>query len=239
MKPEVAQKLLALNRKFYGALAGPFAETRETPQPGFDRLRAALPRVPCEVLDVGCGNGRFGHYLQQYNALSHYAGVDFSDELLAQAALRVPGDYFQRDLSQAGCLDNLVHYDVVACLAVLQHIPGYENRLRLLREMKERVGGNRVANGRIFLSTWQFMGSERQRRKLRDWSEIGLSAADVEPNDYLLTWQRDGFGLRYVCLVDETQTAKLAAAAGLHILDQFRSDGKEGDLNLYTVLKWG
>ncbi len=232
MEPEVAQKLLALNREFYAALAQPFAETRQTPQPGFDRLRAALPGVPCDVLDVGCGNGRFGHYLQQHNALTHYAGVDFSSELLAHAALRVPGDYFQRDLSQSGCLDGLVQYDVVACLAVLQHIPGFENRLRLLREMRDRVG----ENGRIFISTWQFMDSERQRRKLCDWAEIGLSAADVEPNDHLLTWQRDGFGLRYVCFVDEAETARLAEAANLCILDQFRSDGQEGDLNLYTVL---
>lgn len=237
MTPDVAQKLLALNRQFYAALAEPFAATRQMPQPGFDRLRAALPCLPCEVLDVGCGNGRFGHYLQQHNALSHYAGVDFSEELLAQAALRVPGDYFQRDLSRPGCLNGLVKYDVVVCLAVLQHIPGYENRLRLLREMKERMGSNRVANGRIFLSTWQFIDSERQRRKLRDWSEIGLSAADVEPNDHLLTWQREGFGLRYVCFVDESETAQLAEDAGLRILDQFRSDGREGDLNLYTVLE--
>ncbi|MEJ2748842.1 MAG: class I SAM-dependent methyltransferase [Anaerolineae bacterium] len=236
MTPEVAQKLLALNREFYAALADPFAATRETPQPGFARLRAALPGPVCTVLDVGCGNGRFGHYLQQHNALSHYAGVDFSSELLAHAALRVPGDYFQRDLSQPGCLDGLVQYDVVACLAVLQHIPGYESRLRLLREMKERAGGSRAANGRIFLSTWQFMDSERQRRKLRDWAEVGLNPADVEPNDYLLTWQREGFGLRYVCFVDEAETTRLAEAAGLRILDQFRSDGQEGNLNLYTVL---
>ena len=232
MKAEVAQKLLALNREFYDALAQPFAETREAPQPGFDRLRAALPIAPCNVLDVGCGNGRFGHYLQQNNALDHYVGVDFSSELLAHAALRVPGDYFQRDLSQPGCLDGLIENDVVACLAVLQHIPGFENRLRLLREMRERMR----ENGRIFLSTWQFMNSERQRRKLRDWAEIGLTAADMSPNDHLLTWQRDGFGLRYVCFVDETETAKLAESAGLRILDQFRSDGQEGDLNLYTVL---
>ncbi len=234
MTPEVAQKLLVLNREFYAALAQPFAETRETPQPGFDRLRAALPDMPCDVLDVGCGNGRFGHYLQQHNALGHYVGVDFSSELLAHAALRVPGDYFQRDLSQSGCLDGLVQYDVVACLAVLQHIPGFENRLRLLREMKERVG----SNGRIFLSTWQFMDSERQRRKLRDWAEIGLSAADVEPNDHLLTWQRDGFGLRYVSFLDKKMMAELAEAVELHILDQFYNDGKEGNLNLYTVMAW-
>jgi SAM-dependent methyltransferase len=231
MTPEAAQKLLSLNREFYAALADPFAATRETPQPGFDRLLAALPRTPCDVLDVGCGNGRFGHYLQQQNALNHYVGIDFSAELLAHAALRVQGDYFQRDLSFPGCLNDLVVYDVVACLAVLQHIPGYVNRLRLLYEMKERVG----ENGRIFISTWQFMNSERQQRKLRDWSEIGLSAADVEPNDYLLTWQRDGFGLRYVCFVDETEMAKLAQDAGLKLVDQFRSDGKEGNLNLYTV----
>lgn len=232
MTPETAQKLLSLNREFYAALADPFAATRETPQPGFDRLLAALPCSPCNVLDVGCGNGRFGHYLQQHNALKHYVGVDFSVELLAHAALRVNGDYFQRDLSLPGSLNELLVYDVVACLAVLQHIPSYENRLRLLQEMQDKVG----ENGRLFISTWQFIDSPRQQRKLRDWSEIGLSAADVEPNDYLLTWQRDRFGLRYVCFVDEAETARLAADAGLTIIDQFRSDGKEGNLNLYTIL---
>jgi hypothetical protein len=121
---------------------------------------------------------------------------------------------------------------VVACLAVLQHIPGYTSRLRLLEEMRERLG----ENGRIFLSTWQFLDSERQVRKLRDWSEIGLTAADVEPNDYLLSWQRDGFGLRYVCAVDVAETAALAKDADLKIVEQFRSDGREGNLNLYTIL---
>lgn len=232
MKVEVAQKLLNLNRQFYERLAESFAATRESPQPGFNQLLAALPCSPCQVLDVGCGNGRFGYFLQQHNVLSHYAGVDFSGALLTKAATRIPGDYFQRDLSQPGCLEGLVQYDVVACLAVLQHIPGYANRLRLLREMGGRLG----KNGRLFLSTWQFMDSERQRHKVRDWSELGLSADDVEPNDHLLTWQRDGFGLRYVCYVDEKETTGMAEAAGLRILDQFRSDGKEGSLNLYTVL---
>ncbi len=233
MKDNVVQKLLNLNRQFYDSLADPFAETRETPQPGFERLRDFLPRELVSVLDVGCGNGRFGYFLTQHNILAHYAGVDFSGELLTKAAIRVPGDYFQRDLSRPGCLDGLIRYDIVACLAVLQHIPGHANRARLLREMGERLG----ANGRIFLSTWQFMDSPRQRRKLRDWAEISLSAGDLEPNDYLLTWKRGGFGLRYVCFVNEAEIANLAAAANLHILDQFRSDGKEGNLNLYTVLE--
>ncbi|MCA9962203.1 MAG: hypothetical protein KC443_24375, partial [Anaerolineales bacterium] len=59
----------------------------------------------------------------------------------------------------------------------------------------------------------------------------------VEPGDYLLTWQRSGFGLRYACHIDAGQTARLAADAELRIVHQFRSDGKEGNLSLYTVLQ--
>jgi hypothetical protein len=69
------------------------------------------------------------------------------------------------------------------------------------------------------------------------WDRIDINQDDVEPNDYLLTWRRDGYGLRYVCLIDEAETAVLAEAAGLNIINQFRSDGKEGNLSLYTILK--
>ena len=235
MKAEVAQKLLDLNRDFYESLAAPFAETRAAPQPGFKRLLAAQPVSPCRLLDVGCGNGRFGHFLAHHDALAHYTGVDFSDELLAAAAARVPGDYHRRDLSRPDCLAGLGQHDLVACLAVLQHIPGAVNRLHLLRQMGDCLR----PDGRLFLSTWQFMDSQRQRRKLRDWATIGLSAADVEPGDHLLTWQRGGFGLRYVCAVGVAETAVLAGEADLRILAQFRSDGREGDLNLYTILERG
>ena len=58
----------------------------------------------------------------------------------------------------------------------------------------------------------------------------------MEPGDFLLSWQRGGSGLRYVALIDEEATRRLATAAGLRIVDQYRRDGHEGDLNLYTVL---
>ena len=80
------------------------------------------------------------------------------------------------------------------------------------------------------------MNSTRQRRKVQPWATIGLTDEDVEANDYLLTWQRGGEGWRYVCMIDEAETAMLASAAGLQIEHQFFSDGKEGDLSLYTIL---
>ncbi len=233
MRPEINQKLLALNQTFYDSFAGSFSQTRRPANPGFARLLAALPASPVDLLDVACGNGRFGRYLRQKGALRSYTGVDFSEKLLQMAQAAAGGPVYRRDLSRPGSLTGLGQFDVVACLAALHHIPGRENRIQLLREMGARLR----QNGRLFLSTWQFMDSPRQRRKLRDWSEIGLSAADVEANDYLLTWQRDGFSYRYVCLIDEAEMAALAQAAGLTLVEQFRSDGREGNLGLYGVIR--
>ena len=62
MREEVVQQLLALNREFYDAQADSFAGSRVTPQPGFARLLPHLPDPCPRFLDVGCGNGRFGHH---------------------------------------------------------------------------------------------------------------------------------------------------------------------------------
>jgi SAM-dependent methyltransferase len=236
MTPETEARLLALNRDFYRQMAVPFARSRARPQPGYQRLLVELPEPCPSLLDVGCGDGRFGRYLLTHQAITNYTGVDFSPELVATAQTPggpgFPGRFYQRDLSQPGCLDGLGRFAAIACLATLQHIPGRANRQRLLAEMGQHL----AEGGRLLLSNWQFLSHDRQRRKITDWSAIGLSSAGVEMNDYLLTWQRDGVALRYVCLIDEVETAALAQAAGLTVRSYFHSDGKEGDLNLYTIL---
>jgi SAM-dependent methyltransferase len=232
MREEVVQRLLDLNREFYDAQADSFSGSRVTPQPGFVRLLPYLPQPCPRFLDVGCGNGRFAEFLQAHKRIGEFVGVDFSEELLADAAKHAVGTFYQRNLLAPGCLDGLGIFSAISCLAVMHHLPGKANRLRLLQEIKEHLGGN----GRLLISNWQFMDSARQRRKVQDWAEIGLTAADVEPNDYLLAWRRGGFALRYACHIDASETAELAAAAGFSIVDQFRSDGKEGNLSLYTVL---
>lgn len=231
MQPEVVQKLLNLNQTFYDSFADAFSHTRKPVNPGFDMLMTAVPDGAASMLDAACGNGRFGEYLLQKGIIQSYTGVDFSAELLKIAQEATGGTVHQRDLTQPDALDGLGQYDLVVCLAALHHIPGHETRLQLLCNMRDCL----AENGRIFLSTWQFMDSERQRRKVRDWSEIGLSAADVDENDYLLTWQSGGFSYRYACMVDETETAVLAQEAGLTIVKQFREDGRERRLSLYTV----
>lgn len=76
------QRLNAINREFYRITAHEFDQTRGTAWPGWERLLpylltpsppAPLPRiqgsgeqtVSLSVLDVGCGNGRFGAFLHE------------------------------------------------------------------------------------------------------------------------------------------------------------------------------
>jgi SAM-dependent methyltransferase len=232
MDPAVVHRLLALNHDFYANLSEPFARSRARPQPGFQRLLEYLPRPCTRILDVGCGEGRFGRFLQDQDAVGQYVGVDFSEDLIRHARAETPGTYHVRDLSRPGSLEGLGQFPAIACLAVLQHIPGRANRIRLLREM----GAHLEQDGRLVLSTWQFLDSERQRRKIAPWGAADLAEADVEANDYLLTWRSGGFGLRYVTFVDLPEITALAWDAGLRLLDHFRADGREGNLNLYTIL---
>ncbi len=237
MEEETERRLLALNRSFYERLALPFARTRAQPQPGFGRLLTYLPPRCAAVLDVGCGEGRFGRFLATNGFSGSYLGLDFSEALLVRAAAALPDTlcsaFLVRDLAAPHALDGLESFDLVVCLAVLQHIPGRANRARLLHDMALRV----APGGRLFLSTWQFLDSERQRRKLIPWQDADLDPAAVEPGDYLLSWQSGGSGYRYVAHIDAAETERLAGPAGLDVVAQFRSDGREGDLNLYTVLK--
>jgi hypothetical protein len=130
-------------------------------------------------------------------------------------------------------LKELGSNDVISCLATLQHIPKRSNRRRLIREIAQHLNDD----GLIFLSTWQFLDSSRQKRKVVEWTQVSLCKDDLEPNDYLLTWQRGGYGLRYVAFIDVEEINSLAISTGLTVSTQFRSDGKEGNLNLYSVLE--
>lgn len=233
MRRDIEQQLLSLNQSFYGDYAQSFAQSRVNPQPGFRRLLPYVPENCKRVLDVGCGEGRFGRFLLAEWPDLNYVGVDFSPELLARAERDLPeGTFYCRDISRAGSLHELGWFELVVSLAVLQHIPGRARRVKVLRSMGERL----ASGGRLFLSTWQFLDSRRQRRKIVDWERVGLTDGAVEENDYLMTWGASRQGLRYVAYIDQAEVKALAEEAGLAVKDDFRSDGREGDLNLYSIL---
>jgi SAM-dependent methyltransferase len=232
-------RLLALNRGFYAAFADQFADSRTLSDPA---LTSILPHIPAQakVLDVGCGNGRLAVLLDRERPGATYVGVDAVPELIAVAREQaaelgnISPEFHVVDIVQPNwsLVIGSLFLDTVVCLAVLHHIPSFDLRLQVVREMRRVL----APCGTVLLSTWQFLDNERMRRKLVDWSEAGIPQEALEPGDHLLDWKRGGRGLRYCHLVDEAEVGRLAAESGLRVCETFRAGGREGDLSLFAVL---
>ena len=242
MDEQTIAKLLALNRQFYAAFARPFAASRSLSDPA---LTSILPHIPqrARVLDLGCGNGRLALLLDQERPGATYVGVDAAAELIEVARAQVGRlaattvEFHVADVARPGWSEAFgeTTFDCVVILAVLHHVPSQRLRVQVLRESAHLL----EPHGRLILSTWQFLDSARLRRKIVDWSEIGIVEEALEPGDYLLDWKRQGRGLRYCHLVDQAEVERLAAESGLRVRETFRAGGREGNLSLFAVLVRG
>ena len=240
MDDRTAERLLSLNRAFYTTFAQEFAASRSDSDPA---LVCILPYVPqgARLLDIGCGNGRLALLLERERPGAAYLGLDSVPDLIEQARARaahvasISAEFRIADVAQPGWSSVLrgARFDTVASLAVIHHMPGHARRARVLREMTSSV----AHGGRIILSAWQFLGSERLRRKIVAWSEVGITDEELEPGDYLLDWKRGGRGLRYCHLIDPAEAECLAAEADLTVQEMFRAGGREGNLSLYVVME--
>ena len=248
MQPETITRLLDLNRQFYQTFGDSFAHTRRRIQPGIRRILAEKLPPGGHWLDLGCGSGALGLEWILQQRQGSYLGLDFSPVLLAAArqtvALHLPApgldvQYLQADLGLPDWGQGLprTSFNGVLAFAALHHIPGSQARLDLLRQVRRLL-----PRGGFFIhSEWQFANSERWRQRILPWDLAGLSAEELEPGDTLLDWrhvlpgQQEHVGLRYVHLFSRPELAELAAASGFDLIDEFESDGKEGNLGLYQV----
>jgi 2-polyprenyl-3-methyl-5-hydroxy-6-metoxy-1,4-benzoquinol methylase len=264
MDRESVERLLALNRTFYACFAQSFADSRPVSDPALVSILPYIPqgaKEPCnsvagngvasnqdctclplqlKVLDVGCGNGRLATLLDRERPGAAYVGVDAAPELVEIARARaaqletVAAQFLVADVTQPGWSRELpgAPFDCAIALAVLHHIPSFELRAEVVRQ----IAGLLKPAGRLILSTWQFLASERLRRKIVPWAEVGMPEERLEAGDYLLDWKRGGRGLRYCHLVDEIEVRRLAAEGDFRVCETFRAGGREGNLGLFAVL---
>jgi 2-polyprenyl-3-methyl-5-hydroxy-6-metoxy-1,4-benzoquinol methylase len=243
MRQAVQAQLLQMNRHFYATVAEEFDRTRQGLPTGMlalaQLLRAHLP-APAHVLDTGCGNGRFARALAESNVNATYTGVDGDAQLLALAQAQtatlngVECRFAAADLAQSTWLAQVTApYDAVVSLAVIHHLPSYALRRRFVQEMASLL----APDGLLALSTWQFLASERLAQRTLAWESVGLTAADVEPGDALLPWNQGAHAVRYVHHLDLAEVEQLMADGGLRVIETFRADGKEGNLNLFVVAR--
>jgi tRNA (uracil-5-)-methyltransferase TRM9 len=230
MNDATVKRLNQINREFYQITAASFDESRSDPWPGWDVLLPYL-KPPLSVLDVGCGNGRFGLFLaEKLESPPHYHGIDNNPALLdrARAALvHLDAHLESRDVITDPPDEDA--YDLVALFGVLHHVPGCEQRRTFVQTLAQRV----APGGLLALAAWCFYEYERFRARIVPWP----TDLDVEPHDYLLDWRRGERALRYCHYVDEAEHADLIAASGLTEITTYRADGRTNDINRYTLLR--
>jgi len=268
------QRLCALNRRFYEKRADAFDATRRKAWPGWDRVLQALRtrsasahRDPLRVLDVGCGNGRFAHFLAaKWNGGVRYLGVDACPALLERARRRVPrGGGLEADWRVLDILrecDERVEggagtgngadeakialptgpFDLVIAFVLLHHVPGEATRAALVRELHQRLGGD----GLLALNIWRF--GERTRFAHRvvpwaDWNEGArreIDLAQLEPGDYLLRFgEESGEESDTPRYCHHCDDEEIARITSPLGVDVefFDADGRSRDLNRY-LLAW-
>ena len=253
MDAKTAQILNRMTGAFYRTCADSFSRTRRGAWAGWTRaLEGPAGAVfagddTVSVLDVACGNGRFEQYLQRRYPnrdlevyavdncaplvgapSSRYRELDVLDALLAGT--------LERDLSFGSC-------DLVVCFGYFHHVPGWENRVRLLRTLADVVR----PGGFAIVSFWQFLNSPELAQRAHMAHERGvwkLAASGADPSqleigDYLLGWQDTADVFRYCHSFTVAEVEQLAAEAGLkpRVVECFEADGRTRDLNAYLVLR--
>ncbi len=122
----------------------------------------------------------------------------------------------------------------------MHHIPGHNNRARLLKQAKALLS----PDGHIAVSFWNFLEDGRLAKKIADWNVAiadGHIAAfdlnELEENDYLLDWQRGETAYRYCHFADQEEIVRLVAEAGLESELNFSAEGRSEQLNSYYLLR--
>lgn len=188
------------------------------------------------MTDLGCGNGNAAGWLAAHNPPHRYLGLDNSSPLLEIArAVEYP---FPAEFRLVNFLDGgwdrslpKASFDIALAFAVLHHIPGAAGRLAFLNACRKLL----IPGGTLFLSNWQFLRGAKLRERTVAWAEIGLKESDVDEDDYLLDWRREGRGLRYVHVLSTQERLNLAKEAGFSETECFESDGEGGKLADYAV----
>lgn len=235
MKPDTVKRLNAINREFYATTAESFDQTRGKPWPGWDTLLTHLPDKPLSVLDVGCGNGRFGVFLaEKHTHPLQYVGLDNNAKLLefADAWLEQADNITYRlqvwDVVETPIETN--HYDVIGVFGVIHHVPGFDNRRQFVRHLASLLN----PGGLLVFACWRFYDYERFRQRVTPWPDDLVG--EVEKNDYVLDWRRGEVALRYCHHVDDEEHTALIAATGLTEITTYSADGFSGAVNRYSVL---
>jgi SAM-dependent methyltransferase len=236
MKDEIRQKLIELNRIFYEKNATEFSNTRNYYWKGWQKaweiVKTYNPSIK-NVLDVGCGNGRFLSFLRENNDNFNYLGIDHSSNFITECQNKLADEnsYFMRFDIANDDFTKIAYekYDLILLIAVLHHFPGNSNRLELIKQLSELLN----PNGIIILTFWDFMRENRMQSRIFPWSLSNFDKKDLEEGDHLLKWSDSTDTQRYCHYFSEEEKQSIIRNSHLRPLARYTSDSD----NTYVIMQ--
>lgn len=144
-----------INKKTYNKFAYKFNQTRKYSWKEFDYiysyLFSSLSNKQINVLDIGCGNGRFYEFLQGKKINFKYIGIDPSIELLKygiqnykDAKFLVDTFDFKQDSEYKE------KQDLIVSIAALHHLPSHHSQTKALERIYKKLN----KGGICAFTTW-------------------------------------------------------------------------------------
>lgn len=245
MDQAIINRLNEINKEFYQTFAGSFSRTRSRVQPGVIRIMQKIPKHG-NWLDLGCGNGNLALEWINQGRTGIYYGMDASSALVEHAQSRLSSISLDSGLNIGFHVADVltenwsaslpqIGWDGVMMFAVLHHIPGFNQRFKVMKVLREMLGPGHP----VYMSVWQLQNSPRLMSRVLPWSKVNIEQTCLEDGDVLMDWRAkdlgepEGKGLRYVHIFNEKELADLASASGFQVEESTYSDGHEGNLGLY------
>ncbi len=230
MDKKTAQELLDLVKRNYQEIAADFDATRKKEIWPKMRELAEIVGERASVLDVGCGNGRL---LEAFsNKTIKYLGLDNSPALVALAKSNYPDKEFRvLDILDLKLIPEN-NFDYIFCLAVLQHIPSQEMRLKSLKQMAAKLS----PRGKLIISVWNLWKNKKYQPLLLKnyWLKI-TGRNELDYNDLMFPWRNSAgqkTSQRYYHAFTKRELEKLIKSAGLKV-----QQGTRDKHNFWYVLE--
>lgn len=202
------------------------------------------------ILDIGCGNGRFGYFLGDIFGFDKiiYSGIDntplYTEDLIIDPRF---AEYTitSADLANINWKNNLPHsaFDLVVGFGVLHHIPGIDRRKNVVRECSQLVD----SNGLLVVTSWQFIKNQRLLKRVVDikqdaraqsyLSSYNINIDKLEENDFLLDWVKIYYALRYAHNITPQEMYSLFPFDSFNLVSEYEDDDRTRNRNRYFVFQ--
>jgi SAM-dependent methyltransferase len=199
------------------------------------------------------------HHTPNHHASDHrvpdmlptFYAVDNCDALVSSAAsatLRAAVRYRsidiikalinEDDLNKTYSKSDIPLCDCSVSFGFMHHVPSFAYRERVLKSLVNQT----QHGGYVAVSFWQFMNCPALANKAQITHERAshrFDLSDLEPNDYLLGWEKNPDVYRYCHhFSDDEIDCLLATVADMTtVADRFVSDGRTNSLNSYAILR--